>query len=183
MNTQALADERIVSTLLRYLSRYREFPDENKLKRLVSLMHRIAVGVEAEAFFFKVGNVDTRAHFKGEADQQQIQVSGFEIFKQILDDQRSLPPGQASKDLVACINFILRRFFKALQSNPLLAVEAFWPKPKGKLRKMTASDTEEEDSDGGPRLPKVSDVLCRLPLCNLARLTVCASGTEDPSGL
>jgi hypothetical protein len=51
---KALADERIVSTLIRYLSRYREFNDAKKLKRLVSLMHRIVVSVGADAFFYKV---------------------------------------------------------------------------------------------------------------------------------
>jgi replication fork protection complex subunit Tof1/Swi1 len=51
---KALADERIVSTLIRYLGRYREFNDAKKLKRLVSLMHRIVVSVGADAFFYKV---------------------------------------------------------------------------------------------------------------------------------
>jgi hypothetical protein len=89
-------------------------------------------------------------------DFQTNQVSGFEVFKRVLDDQRSLPPGQSTKDLLTCINYILRKFFKNLQQNPLLAVEAFWPKPRGQLRKLSGRDSDEDDaSDGNDQLPKV----------------------------
>lgn len=144
--SQALADERIVSTLIRYLGRYRELTDSNKMKPLVSLMHRIVVSVGAEAFFFKVS---TRSCISWAKLSKSIQVSGFITFKKILDDQRSLPPGQTSKDLIACINYILKKFFKNLQENPILGIETFWPKPRGKLRKLTASDSEDEASEDG----------------------------------
>lgn len=45
------------------------------------------------------------------------------LFKSILDDQRSLPKDQPYKDLVQIIAFILRRFFKALEEEPFLAIE------------------------------------------------------------
>jgi replication fork protection complex subunit Tof1/Swi1 len=85
------------------------------------------------------------------------------VFKKVLDDQRSLPAGQSTKDLISCITYILRKFFKALQENPLLAVEAFWPKPRGQLRKLSGRESDEDsNSDGGlPRI-KVSQNTSKL---------------------
>jgi replication fork protection complex subunit Tof1/Swi1 len=45
------------------------------------------------------------------------------LFKTILDDQKSLPRDQPHKDLINLINFILRKFFKALAEEPFLAIE------------------------------------------------------------
>lgn len=52
-----------------------------------------------------------------------LQVSTLNLFKTILDDQKSLPKDQAYKDLVKLVNFILHKFFKALEEEPFLAVE------------------------------------------------------------
>lgn len=41
----------------------------------------------------------------------------------ILDDQKSLPRDQVYKDLTNLVNFILRKFFKALAEDSFLAVE------------------------------------------------------------
>jgi len=49
------------------------------------------------------------------------------LFKTILDDQKSLPRDQPHKDLLNLINFILRKFFKALAEEPFLAVEVRCP--------------------------------------------------------
>lgn len=50
------------------------------------------------------------------------------LFKCILDDQKSLPRDQPHKDLVNVVNFVLRKFFKALVEEPFLAVEVcVWP--------------------------------------------------------
>lgn len=45
------------------------------------------------------------------------------MFKSILDDQKSLPREQPYKDLINVVNFILRKFFKALNEEPFLAIE------------------------------------------------------------
>lgn len=47
----------------------------------------------------------------------------MELFKAILADQKSLPREQSYKDLINLINFILRQFFKKLDTEPFLAVE------------------------------------------------------------
>jgi replication fork protection complex subunit Tof1/Swi1 len=52
-----------------------------------------------------------------------LQVSTLNLFKTILDDQKSLPKDQAYNDLVKLVNFILRKFFNALEEETFLAVE------------------------------------------------------------
>jgi len=56
-----------------------------------------------------------------------LQVSTLNLFKTIMDDQKSLPRDQPHKDLINLINFILRKFFKALTEEPFLAVEVRCP--------------------------------------------------------
>lgn len=51
------------------------------------------------------------------------QVSTLYLFKRILDDQRSLPNDRAYKELLQVITLIARRFFKALDEEPFLAIE------------------------------------------------------------
>lgn len=51
---QKFANSEITSTLLAYLSRYREFSTPEKMKRVVSLIHRQAVRAKAEGLFFNV---------------------------------------------------------------------------------------------------------------------------------
>jgi replication fork protection complex subunit Tof1/Swi1 len=45
------------------------------------------------------------------------------LFKGILDQQRSLPKEQSYKDLVALIQYLLRQFFKAVEEEPFLIVQ------------------------------------------------------------
>lgn len=47
----------------------------------------------------------------------------MDLFKSILADQKSLPKGQPYKDLVDLINFLLRKFFKAVEEDSFLVVE------------------------------------------------------------
>ncbi|KAJ9122390.1 hypothetical protein QFC22_001812 [Naganishia vaughanmartiniae] len=132
-----LADEGVCKTLVRYLALYKDFKDPVKMKRLIGLMHRIAVNIRKEGFFFKV--------------------SGFSVFKQVLDDQRSLPAHQSSKDAVALINFILRKFFKGLEQDPFLAVDAFFPKASQGTSGRTGNGLQLDSDDDG----EASDVAVR----------------------
>lgn len=45
------------------------------------------------------------------------------LFKTILDQQKSMPREQPYKDLVALINYLLRQFFKAVEEEPFLIVQ------------------------------------------------------------
>lgn len=50
-------------------------------------------------------------------------MSTLDLFKAILSEKDALPRDQPYKDLVNLINFILRKFFKALNEDTFLAVE------------------------------------------------------------
>ena len=45
------------------------------------------------------------------------------LFKQIMAEERTLPREQPYKDLVALINFLLRKFFKSVEEDSFLVVE------------------------------------------------------------
>ncbi|KAI0942849.1 hypothetical protein AcV7_002147 [Taiwanofungus camphoratus] len=113
----------ITQTLLIYLSRYKEFDTVEKMKRVVNLMHRQAVRAKAEGLFFNV--------------------STLELFKTILADQKSLPKDQPYKDLIALINFLLRRFFKAVSEESFLIIEAFFPKNRGHWKHYSSWEPEK----------------------------------------
>ncbi|KAJ3814095.1 timeless protein-domain-containing protein [Lentinula aff. lateritia] len=108
----------IAHTLLVYLSRYKDFTDSEQMRRVVSLLHRQAVRAKAEGLFFKVSTLN--------------------LFKIIVADKKSFPPDQPHKDLVNLINYILRQFFKALEQEPFLAVEAFFPKNRGNWKQYSS---------------------------------------------
>jgi replication fork protection complex subunit Tof1/Swi1 len=60
------------------------------------------------------------------------------LFKSIMDEEKSLPREQPYKDLVALINYILRRFFKAVEEDNFLIIEAFYPKNRGKWKALSS---------------------------------------------
>ena len=51
---QRFANEATVNTLLAYLERFQSFEEADQIKRVVSLMHRQIVKVQAEGLYFKV---------------------------------------------------------------------------------------------------------------------------------
>lgn len=51
------------------------------------------------------------------------QVSTMYLFKKIMAEEKTLPREQPYKDLVALINFLLRKFFKAVEEDSFLIVE------------------------------------------------------------
>src|SRR5258708_3400269 len=122
---QRFAQEDITRACLAYLGRWREFDSPDKMKRIVSLLHRQAVKAKAEGLFFKV-----RAVAMG-LDWQVIslnpQVSTLELFNRILAHQKDLPRDRPYKDLLHLINFVLRKFFKTMEEQPLLMLEVVTP--------------------------------------------------------
>lgn len=76
-------------------------------------------------------------------------MSGLIIYKQLLDDQRSLPAHQSSKDAITLVNYIMRKFFKSMEQDPFFAVEAFFPKAsQGKsARGFGIASGSEDDGD------------------------------------
>jgi replication fork protection complex subunit Tof1/Swi1 len=46
------------------------------------------------------------------------------------------------------ITFVLRKFFKKVQEDPFLIIEALTPKTKGKWKSISSYQSDESDSDG-----------------------------------
>ncbi|TFY67030.1 hypothetical protein EVJ58_g1892 [Rhodofomes roseus] len=118
----------ITQTLLACVTRFKEFTSADKMKRVVSLMHRQAVKAKAEGLYFNVSTLD--------------------LFKTILADEKSLPKDQPYKDLVNLIKYILRQFFKAVEEESFLVVQAFFPMNRGHWKEFS-SWTPPEDKKGG----------------------------------
>lgn len=116
---QKFAHSEITRTLLFYLSRYKEFDSPELMTRAVNLIHRQVVKAKAEGLYFNV-RPDLMPNVRLCVRQQ---VSTLQLFKAILDDQRSLPKDRPYKDLIQLITFILRKFFKAVQEEPFLVIE------------------------------------------------------------
>ncbi|PCH36853.1 timeless-domain-containing protein [Wolfiporia cocos MD-104 SS10] len=117
----------ITQTLLMYLARYKEFDSAEKMKRVVYLMHRQAVKGKAEGLFFNVSTLN--------------------LFKSILSAEKSLPRDQAYEDLIALINFLLRRFFKAVEDDSFLIVETFFPKNRGHWKQYSSWEPDKSFQD------------------------------------
>ena len=66
-------------------------------------MHRQVVRQKAEGLYFMV--------------------STLYLFKQIMAEKRTLPHEQPYKDLVALINYILRKFFEAVEEDSFFIIE------------------------------------------------------------
>lgn len=48
---------------------------------------------------------------------------------------------------MSLVNFLLRRFFKALEEEPFLAVEAFFPKNRGHWKQYSSWEPEKKGKD------------------------------------
>ena len=89
------------------------------MKRIVSLMHRQAVRQKAEGLYFMVRRLVSCLGTRTDASQ----VSTMYLFKKIMAEEKTLPREQPYKDLVALINFLLHKFFKAVEEDSFLIVE------------------------------------------------------------
>ncbi|EJD53471.1 timeless-domain-containing protein [Auricularia subglabra TFB-10046 SS5] len=135
------ADENIAHTLLTYLAQYQSFDSPDCMKRVVTLLHRQAVRVKAEGLFFKVATLS--------------------LFRRILSEQRTLPKEQPYKDLLNLINFLLRKFFKAVAEDQFLVIEAFFPKNRGTWKQFSSWEPEvkEKRKRGGDKEEETGEEL------------------------
>ena len=111
--------------MLTYLGRYEEFTSLDQMKRVVNLLHRQAVKSKAEGLFFKASTLN--------------------LFRSILTRQTTLPKDQPYKDLIALINYVLKKFFKAVEEEPLLIVEAFFPKNRGRWKQYSSWEPDAKE--------------------------------------
>ncbi|KAJ7849053.1 timeless protein-domain-containing protein [Mycena olivaceomarginata] len=125
-SNQKFATAEITRALLLQLARFKELAtDPDAVRRVVSLLHRVAVRAKAEGLFFNV--------------------STLYLFQTILAAQKTLPRDQPHRDLVQLVNYILRKFFKALEEEPFLAVEAFFPKNRGQWKAYSSWEPPEKE--------------------------------------
>ncbi|KAJ7178128.1 timeless protein-domain-containing protein [Mycena filopes] len=113
------ATAEITRALLLQLARFKDLSnDPEVLRRVVSLLHRVAVRAKAEGLFFNV--------------------STLYLFQTILAAQKTFPRDQPHRDMVSLVNYVLRKFFKALEEESFLAVEAFFPKNRGQWKAFSS---------------------------------------------
>ncbi|KAF8904667.1 timeless protein-domain-containing protein [Mucidula mucida] len=89
------------------------------MKYVLSLMHRQVVKLKAEGLYFNV--------------------STLILFQRLL---RELPK---EKDLVKFIHFVLRQFFKGLETYDMLLVEAFFPRTRGDWKKFSSWEDQKKE--------------------------------------
>ncbi|GAA5975641.1 hypothetical protein JCM10908_005228 [Rhodotorula pacifica] len=137
---QRFADESVLPTYLIYLEAYKTFRSPEQLKRMVALLHRQAVKAKSDALFFKP--------------------TVLELFKRLLDDRDIAEAREGPKvDLRKLIEYILRRFFKAVQDHPALLLECFFPKSRSQLGKMRLGEADPfADSDDDTLIYKAKKV-------------------------
>lgn len=135
------ASEGVSNTLLAYLQRYKEL-DNDKLRRVVGMIHRQVVKAQAEGLYF--------------------QVSSLALFRNIMDNKPFLPPGDAARDLIQLVTFISRKFFKRLQEDPFLMIEALMPKTRGRWKELSSWKGDGDDEMGGQRSRIREQVSCGL---------------------
>ena len=75
-------------------------------------------------------------------------MSTLDLFRTILADQKSLPKDQPYKDLINLINYILRQFFKAVEEEGFLIVQAFFPMNRGHWKEFSSWTPPETTKRG-----------------------------------
>ncbi|GAA6000092.1 Tof1p [Rhodotorula paludigena] len=137
---QRFADESVLATCMIYLESYKTFRSPEQMKRIVALMHRQAVKAKSEGLFYKP--------------------SVLELFRRLMEDRDILDAREGPNvDLRKLIEYVLRRFFKAVKEHPALLLECFFPKTKGQLGKMRLGEADPyADSDDDTLIYKAKKV-------------------------
>ncbi|GAA5969681.1 hypothetical protein JCM11641_008004 [Rhodosporidiobolus odoratus] len=140
---QRFADEAVLSTCMVYLESYKTFRSGEQMKRIVALMHRQAVKAKSEGLFFKP--------------------SVLELFKRVMDDPDVAGAREGpNADLRKLIEYVLRKFFKAVQDHPFLLLECFFPKTRSQLGKMRLGEldpyADTDDDTPAYRAKKIGEV-------------------------
>lgn len=73
-----------------------------------------------------------------------MEVTTLHLFRRILDVKASLPSTDSTRDLSQIITFILRKFFKRVQEDPFIIIEAITPKGRGKWKAVGGYASEDD---------------------------------------
>ncbi|BGP30852.1 Topoisomerase 1-associated factor 1 [Rhodotorula toruloides] len=137
---QRFADESVLSTCMIYLESYKTFRTPEQMKRIVALMHRQAIKAKSEGLFYKP--------------------TVLELFRRIMEDRDVADAREGpSADLRKLIEYVLRKFFKAVQDHPFLLLECFFPKTRTQLGKMRMGEVDPfADSDNDTLMYKAKKI-------------------------
>ncbi|TNY24515.1 timeless protein-domain-containing protein [Rhodotorula diobovata] len=137
---QRFADESVLATCMVHLESYKTFRSPEQMKRIVALMHRQAVKAKSEGLFYKP--------------------TVLELFRRIMEDRDIVDAREGPKlDLRKLIEYILRKFFKAVQDHPFLLLECFYPKTRTQLSKMRLGEADPyADSDDDTLIYKAKKI-------------------------
>ncbi|GAA5906718.1 hypothetical protein JCM8208_006366 [Rhodotorula glutinis] len=137
---QRFADESVLATCMVHLESYKTYRSPEQMKRIVALMHRQAVKAKSEGLFYKP--------------------TVLELFRRIMEDRDIADAREGPKlDLRKLIEYILRKFFKAVQDHPFLLLECFYPKTKTQLGKMRLGEADPYgDSDDDTLIYKAKKI-------------------------
>ena len=78
-------------------------------------------------------------------------MSCLDLFRRVLDAQAALPKVDASRDLVQLITYVLRKFFKRVDEDPFLIVQALGPKSRSHWKELSSYKSDEEDGMEGQK--------------------------------
>ncbi|BGP23540.1 replication fork protection complex subunit Tof1/Swi1 [Rhodotorula toruloides] len=137
---QRFADDSVLSTCMIYLESYKTFRTPEQMKRIVALMHRQAIKAKSEGLFYKP--------------------TVLELFRRILEDRDIAEAREGpNADLRKLIEYVLRKFFKAVQEHPFLLLECFFPKTRTQLGKMRMGEVDPfADSDDDTLMYKAKKI-------------------------
>lgn len=119
------ANPAIMNTYISALGYYRTLTTE-QLRQVISMLHRVFVKLEAERLLYRL--------------------SLLELLGRINEDLPLLPQTAAYKELSRLSEHLMRKFFKAVKTDPLLFVEVLFP-PQRITVKGYVHENEDEDAE------------------------------------
>ena len=64
-----------------------------------------------------------------------------------MDDEKALPKTKPYEDLRKLIAYILRGFVKATKERPLIMIEAFFPRRRGEVKRISSGKYDSSDEE------------------------------------
>ncbi|KAI8832846.1 timeless protein-domain-containing protein [Chytriomyces cf. hyalinus JEL632] len=123
------ANDNVVSTYYQLLKHYKDV-EPRYLHYATTLLHRIFVKSKMEPFLYRL--------------------SLFELFNQIVSDERRMEGSREYKELKEFIRYVIKKFTTKAKENPLILIEILFPKNRGDCRRiMYGADDDVMDVRAG----------------------------------
>ncbi|KAJ3050999.1 Topoisomerase 1-associated factor 1 [Rhizophlyctis rosea] len=118
------ASESVIHNYISLLQCYRRL-DQQHIRYVTVMLHRIFVKLKAEGYLYKL--------------------SVLELFNRIMNDRRVLPSTGAHKELYNFIKYVLAKFFRKVESYPLMFLEILYPKQNRDVGRIADPDEVPEE--------------------------------------